>query len=299
MKRFQIKKDNTIYHLMLLPGVIICLIFAYGPMCGLIMAFQEYNPFKGFWGSRFVGLDNFRYLFHMPDFGTAFFNTLYIAAAKAVLFLAVPLLLALLINEVRSKRYVKTVQTSIFLPYFLSWAILGGIILEIFSLDGVVNQILGFFGQDAVSFLGSNKYARHIIIWTDVWKSMGYNMIVFLAAITNINPSLYEAASIDGAGRLKQAIHITIPAMAPMIFLLTVLSLGNLLNAGFDQILMLYNPLTYETTDVLDTLVYRIGIYNQQYGIATAMGLFKSVISVTLVAISNWIAYRFTDYRIF
>ena len=132
-----------------------------------------------------------------------------------------------------------------------------------------------------------------------MWKSLGYNMIVFLAAITNINPSLYEAASIDGAGRLKQAIHITIPAMAPMIFLLTVLSLGNLLNAGFDQILMLYNPLTYETTDVLDTLVYRIGIYNQQYGIATAMGLFKSVISVTLVAISNWIAYRFTDYRIF
>ncbi|MBU5449153.1 ABC transporter permease subunit [Acetivibrio sp. MSJd-27] len=284
---------------MLLPGVIICLIFAYGPMCGLIMAFQEYNPFKGFFGSRFVGLDNFRYLFHMPDFGTAFFNTLYIAAAKAVLFLAVPLLLALLINEVRSKRYVKTVQTSIFLPYFLSWAILGGIILEIFSLDGIVNQILGFFGQDAVSFLGSNKYARHIIIWTDVWKSMGYNMIVFLAAITNIDPSLYEAASIDGAGRLKQAIHITIPAMAPMIFLLTVLSLGNLLNAGFDQILMLYNPLTYETTDVLDTLVYRIGIYNQQYGIATAMGLFKSVISVTLVAVSNWIAYKFTDYRIF
>ncbi len=299
MKRFQIKKDNTIYHLMLLPGVIICLIFAYGPMCGLIMAFQEYNPFKGFFGSRFVGLDNFRYLFHMPDFGTAFFNTLYIAAAKAVLFLVVPLLLALLINEVRSKRYVKTVQTSIFLPYFLSWAILGGIILEIFSLDGIVNQILGFFGQDAVSFLGSNKYARHIIIWTDVWKSMGYNMIVFLAAITNIDPSLYEAASIDGAGRLKQAIHITIPAMAPMIFLLTVLSLGNLLNAGFDQILMLYNPLTYETTDVLDTLVYRIGIYNQQYGIATAMGLFKSVISVTLVAVSNWIAYKFTDYRIF
>jgi ABC transporter, permease protein len=299
LKRFQIKKDNTIYHLMLLPGVIICLIFAYGPMCGLIMAFQEYNPFKGFFGSRFVGLDNFRYLFHMPDFGTAFFNTLYIAAAKAVLFLAVPLLLALLINEVRSKRYVKTVQTSIFLPYFLSWAILGGIILEIFSLDGIVNQILGFFGQDAVSFLGSNKYARHIIIWTDVWKSMGYNMIVFLAAITNIDPSLYEAASIDGAGRLKQAIHITIPAMAPMIFLLTVLSLGNLLNAGFDQILMLYNPLTYETTDVLDTLVYRIGIYNQQYGIATAMGLFKSVISVTLVAVSNWIAYKFTDYRIF
>ena len=299
MKRFQIKKDNTIYHLMLLPGVIICLIFAYGPMCGLIMAFQEYNPFKGFFGSRFVGLDNFRYLFHMPDFGTAFFNTLYIAAAKAVLFLVVPLLLALLINEARSKRYVKTVQTSIFLPYFLSWAILGGIILEIFSLDGIVNQILGFFGQDAVSFLGSNKYARHIIIWTDVWKSMGYNMIVFLAAITNIDPSLYEAASIDGAGRLKQAIHITIPAMAPMIFLLTVLSLGNLLNAGFDQILMLYNPLTYETTDVLDTLVYRIGIYNQQYGIATAMGLFKSVISVTLVAVSNWIAYKFTDYRIF
>ena len=299
MKRFQIKKDNTIYHLMLLPGVIICLIFAYGPMCGLIMAFQEYNPFKGFFGSRFVGLDNFRYLFHMPDFGTAFFNTLYIAAAKAVLFLVVPLLLALLINEVRSKRYVKTVQTSIFLPYFLSWAILGGIILEIFSLDGIVNQILGFFGQDAVSFLGSNKYARHIIIWTDVWKSMGYNMIVFLAAITNIDPSLYEAASIDGAGRLKQAIHITIPAMAPMIFLLTVLSLGNHLNAGFDQILMLYNPLTYETTDVLDTLVYRIGIYNQQYGIATAMGLFKSVISVTLVAVSNWIAYKFTDYRIF
>ena len=299
MKRIKIKKDTTVYHLMLLPGVIICLIFAYGPMCGIIMAFQNYNPFKGFFGSEFVGLKNFRYLFQMPDFGTAFFNTIYIATAKAILFLVVPLLLALLINEVRSKRYVKVVQTSIFLPYFLSWAILGGIILEIFSLDGIVNQILGLFGQDAVSFLGSNKYARHIIIWTDVWKSMGYNMIVFLAAITNIDPSLYEAASIDGAGRLKQAIHITLPAMAPMIFLLTVLSMGNLLNAGFDQILMLYNPLTYETTDVLDTLVYRIGIYNQQYGVATAMGLFKSVIAVILVAVSNWIAYKFTDYRIF
>lgn len=291
--------DEKIFHLMVLPGLIICLIFAYGPMAGLVMAFQNFNPFKGFTGSAFVGLDNFKYLFSMPDFASAFKNTVIIATSKAALFLIIPLILALMINELRCTRYLKAVQTSMFLPYFLSWAILGGIVVEIFSYDGIVNTVMANMGLERISFMGSNKYARTIIIWSDVWKNMGYNMIVFFAAITGVDTSLYEAAEIDGAGKLKQMWHVTLPGIAPIVFLMVVLSFGSLLNANFDQILIMYNPLVYETTDVLDTLVYRIGIFNKQYGVSTAMGLFKSIISFALVAGSNYIAYKAVDYRIF
>lgn len=297
--RFSLSNDEKIFHLMVLPGLLLCLIFSYGPMAGLIMAFQNFNPFKGFLGSPLVGLENFRYLFSMPDFMAAFKNTIIIATTKAALFLIIPLLLALMVNELRSRRYLKAVQTSMFLPYFLSWAILGGIVLELFSYDGIINTAMALFGKERISFMGSNQYARSIIIWSDVWKNMGYNMIVFFAAITGLDTSLYEAAEIDGAGKLKQMWHITLPGILPIVSLMVVLSFGNLLNANFDQILIMYNPLVYETTDVLDTLVYRIGIFNKQYGTAAAMGLFKSVISFALVAGSNYLAYKFADYRIF
>ena len=297
--RLRLTPDEKIFHLMILPGLIMCLIFAYGPMVGLVMAFQNFNPFKGFFGSEFIGLENFRYLFSMPDFAAAFKNTIIIATSKAALFLIIPLFLALMVNELTGKRYIKAVQTSMFLPYFLSWAILGGVILEVFAYDGIINSVIEMLGLDRISFMSSNKYARNVIIWSDVWKNMGYNMIVFFAAITGVDTSLYEAAEIDGAGKLKQLWHITLPGISPIVFMMMVLSFGNLLNANFDQILIMYNPMVYESTDVLDTLVYRIGIYNKQYGVSAAMGLFKSVISFVLVVGSNYMAYKLTDYRIF
>ncbi len=284
---------------MLVPGIIVVLIYSYGPMFGLVMAFQKFNPVKGFFGSKWVGFDNFEYIFSMPDFQQALWNTLNIAILKIIFGLITPLLLALLINEIRKKWFVKVVQTSIFLPFFLSWAILGGIILEIFSLEGPINMIMSAFGVDKIMFLANNSWFPKILVLTDVWKGMGYNMIIFLAAITNIDPSLYEAASMDGAGHWKQATKITLPSIAPIVILIATLSLGGILNAGFEQALILYNPIVYESGDIIDTLVYRMGIYNAQYAPAAAVGLFKSSVSLVLVSISYYLAYKFGDYKIF
>ncbi|NKI24728.1 sugar ABC transporter permease [Paenibacillus dendritiformis] len=284
---------------MLLPGVMITLIFAYGPMFGIVMAFQKYTPSKGFFGSKWVGLKNFEYIFNMPDFYQVLWNTIIIAVLKIIFSLLVPLLLALLLQEIRRSWIVRTVQTSVFLPFFLSWTILAGVIFEIFSLHGPLNSILAYFGVEPIMFMGDKSWFRGILIGSDVWKGMGYNMIIYLAAILGINPNLYEAAEIDGAGRWKQALHITLPGIVPIIALLATLSLGSVLNAGFEQILLLYNPLVYESADVIDTLVYRMGLIDQQFSPAAAFGLFKSVISVILVSISYYLAYRFTNYRIF
>ena len=286
-------------HIMLIPGIIVTLVYAYGPMFGIIMAFQKFNPSLGFTGSKWVGLKNFRFIFHLPDFSQAFKNSLYISLLKIIVGLMVPLILSLLINEVSKNWFKKFVQTSIFIPYFLSWAVLGGIIFEIFSLKGPVNLMLGRIGIEPIYFLGDNKWFPFILVTTDVWKSMGYNMVVFLAAITNINPSLYEAAAVDGANRWKQTFHITLPGMMPIIILICTLSIGSILNAGFEQVLMLYSPPVFRSGDIIDTLVYRLGLIDGQLSPAAAVGLFKSLISLTLVSISYYLAYKVSDYRIF
>lgn len=292
-------KKELPMHIMLIPAVVLCLIYAYGPMFGIIMAFQDFQPYLGFLKSPWIGWENFEYIFHLPDFGQIFYNTLLIAISKVILGLLVPLILALLLNEVRKVLFSRIIQTSVFLPYFLSWAVLGGVIFEIFSLNGPVNALLEFFHLEPIMFMGSNGWFRSIIIGSDVWKGMGYNMIIFLAAIVGINPSLYEAAQVDGATRWKQMWHITLPGILPIVILLATLSIGNILNAGFDQILILYNPTVYEGADVIDTFVYRLGLFDQQYAPAAAVGLFKSVISLGLVGLSYYLAYRYTDYRIF
>ena len=287
------------WHFMLLPGVIFTFIFAYLPMFGIIMAFQKFNPVKGFLNSKWVGLDNFKYLFNLPGFDTAMVNTLFIAISKLILGIAIPLGLALLLNEVRKRWFARTVQTAIFLPYFLSWVILGGIIKEVFGLTGLINSMIELFGMEPKMFLLDNKIFPWVIIGTDVWKGMGYNMILFLAAITGIDPAIYESASIDGAGRWEQCLYITLPAILPTIILVSTLALGGILNAGFDQVLMLYNPIVYESGDIIDTFVYRIGLIDRQYSVAAAIGVFKSVISSSLVGISYYLAYKFSNYRIF
>ena len=299
------KKKKSLYrtrelHIMLIPAVLFTTFFAYLPIFGLVMAFQDFKPLMGFRESPFVGLQQFRYIFTMPSFRTAFVNTMIISFFKIILSILVPMILSLMLNEVTKSWFKRSVQTIVFIPYFFSWAILAGMILEIFAYDGIINNtMLHLFGTDPTAFLVSNKYFRTIIIGSDVWKGMGYNTVLLLAAITNVDPTLYEAAQVDGAGRWKQVLHVTLPCILSMVAVLTVLGLGNILNAGFEQILIMYNPTVEKTVDILDTLVYRLGMTSHQYSAAAAMGLFKSVISLIFVGTSYLILYKKSDYRVF
>lgn len=300
-KLAQMRRRNATgpLHLMLLPGVLVTLVYAYGPIFGVVMAFQKYEPALGFLKSEWVGWENFEYVFHLPDFNQVLWNTVLIASLKILFSLVVPLVLALLLNEVAKNWFKRVIQTSIFMPFFLSWAVLGGVILELFSLNGPINGLISAIGMEPTMFMGDNRWFRAIVIGSDVWKGMGYNMIIFLAAISGIHVNLYEAAEVDGAGRWMQMIHITLPGMTPIIILMGTLSLGGILNAGFDQILIMYNPIVYEGADVIDTFTYRLGLFSQQFAPAAAVGLFKSGISLVLVSLSYYLAYRFSNYRIF
>jgi putative aldouronate transport system permease protein len=227
-------------------------------------------------------------------------NTIFIAGMKAIAGIVVPVTVALMMNNVTSRAFKRTVQTVIYLPHFLSWVILAGIFIDILSpSDGVVNHLLGWVGIEPIFFLGNDKVFPWTMIATDIWKSFGFGTIVYLSALTDIDPTLYEAAIMDGATRGQQTRYITLPGITGTIIMLTTLSLGNILNAGFDQIFNLYSPLVYRTGDIIDTLVFRTGILNSQYGIATAVGLFKSVVSLLLIGIAYKLAAKFADYKIF
>lgn len=287
-------------HLMLVPGIVLVLIFSYIPMAGIMMAFQKYVPNKGLFGSPFIGLKNLQLLMDYPDISRIFFNTVYIAVMKIVAGMIVPVTIAILLNELRKEWVKRTFQTLVYLPHFLSWVLLSGILIDVLSpSSGILNQVLGLFGIDPVFFLGDNKWFPYVMVISDVWKEFGFGTIVYLAALTGINPSLYEAAEIDGAGRFKQTLHVTLPGMLPIIILMFTLSIGNVLNAGFDQIFNLYSPPVYESADIIDTFVYRMGIEQAQFGFATAVGLLKSVISFIFVSMSYILAYRVANYRIF
>ncbi len=290
-------------HLFLFPAVILLLIFSYFPMVGILIAFQDYVPSKGwdlFFKSEWVGLDNFKYIMGMPGFWTAMRNTLVIAIQKIATSIFVPLVLALLLNEVKNTIFKKSVQTIIYIPYFFSWVILGGILMDILSpTNGIVNQLIELLGGERINFLANPDTIQPTFIVTNVWKEVGYNTVIFLAALTSIDPALYEAASVDGAGYFKQMLHITLPSLLPMILLVTVLGMGNILNAGFDQVFNLYGPVVYETADIIDTFVYRIGMNDLQYSVSTAINLFKSVISIILITTSFHLAKKYAGYKIF
>ncbi|BBW96340.1 ABC transporter permease [Geobacillus subterraneus] len=299
-KRVQKRRGTWQLHVMLLPALIIVLIFQYVPMLGLVMAFQDYEPWLGFLRSPWVGLEHFRTMFEYEDARQVIWNTLVISTLKIIFNLGVPLAFALLLNEVYVMKFKRTVQTIVYLPHFLSWVILGGILIDMLSPEGgIVNRFLSIFGVKPIFFLGDNDWFRTVVVVTDVWKECGFNTIVFLAALTSINPSLYEAAIVDGANRWQQTIYITLPSMLPIIIVVGTLSLGNILNAGFDQILNLYNPLVYKTGDIIDTYVYRVGLLNGDFSYATAVGLFKSVISFILVVTGYRLAYKYANYKIF
>jgi len=293
------KKDELYYHGMLLPGLVFLFIFSIIPMMGIIMAFQKYVPAKGIQGSNFVGLYQFRLMFTFPDVRTVFFNTIFIAVCKIILGIIVPVTFALLLNEVRVSNFKRAVQTICYLPNFLSWVILAVMFSNIFAFNGIFNQIATLFGNEPVLFLASNTWFRPILIATDVWKGFGYGAIIYLAAITNIDPNLYEAADIDGASRFQKVWYVTLPGIKATIILMSTLALGNVLNAGFEQIFSMYSPVVYATSDIIDTYVYRMGLQKLQFSFGTAVGLLKSVVSFCLIVLSYKLADRFAGYRIF
>lgn len=295
----KMKKTTKHYLLMLLPGFILLFLFNILPMFGIVLAFKDFNPGLGIFKSPLVGLDNFKYMLELNGTKSILFNTLFIAVSKIILNLVVPLIFALMINEVRISKFKRTVQTIAYMPHFLSWVILAGIILDIFSYTGPINAIRKLLGMEPFLYFADAKSFPLIIIFSDIWKEFGYNAVIYLAAIVGIDQGLYEAAAIDGAGRFRRIWNITLPGIKTTVILLGVLALGNVLNAGFDQIFNLYNPSVYSSGDIIDTWVYRAGIVNFQYSLATAVGLLKSVVSFLLISLSYWLASRFANYRIF
>ena len=284
---------------MCVPGVLWMIFFNIVPMFGIVMAFQKFNPSKGLFGSPWVGLKNFQYLFMMSDSTRVIANTLLIATSKVVLNLIIPLIFALMLNEVRSLRYKKAIQTAVYLPHFLRWIILSSVVLNLFSLNGVVNKVLGALNVEPVIWFGESAYFRQLVVFTDVWKEFGFNAVIFMAALASVDPTYYEAAAIDGCSKWRSIFRITLPCIASTVVVVGVLGLSNVLNAGFDQVYNLYNPMVYATGDILDTWVYRMGLVNLQFSLATTAGLLKSVVSFVLIVTSYALAYKLADYRVF
>ena len=283
------------YHGMMLPGFVFLIIFNFVPMFGVIMAFQDFKPAKGFLGSTFVGLKHFKYLFEMPDSFELFRNTLVIAVGKILFTTLAAITFAILLNEIKNKYLKKSIQTVVYLPHFLSWVVLALVVKNLFGLDGMLNSIFG----TSTNWLGSNTLFQPLLIGTDTWKEFGYSSIVYLAAITSIDATLYEAAGMDGATWWKKVWHVTLPGIKTTIILMAVMNLGSILNAGFDQVYNLYSASVYQTGDILDTYVYRVGLQGLHFSFGTAVGLLKSVIAFILMIGANQLAKKYADSTIF
>ncbi|WP_364147255.1 ABC transporter permease [Paenibacillus sp. LPE1-1-1.1] len=279
-------------YVMILPGIIYYLVFKYLPLAGSVIAFQDYQIFKGMLSSSWVGLDNFKFIFTYEDFYLVLRNTATIALYQLVFGFPAPIILALLFNEVRLMLAKRVMQSLFYLPHFLSWVVVGGIVFELLSSQGVINMMRGWFGQETILFMQEQRYFRAIVVISGIWKDVGWGTIIYLAAIAGINPSLYEAAVMDGANRWKQTIHITLPTMFPTILVLFLLNIGNFLELGFDQIYNLLTPMTYSVGDIIETYVYRAGVLQGQYSVTTAIGLFQSVIGFVLLWIFNRMARK-------
>ena len=290
-------RENWQLYVMLLIPVVLTIVYKYWPMYGIQIAFRDFKASRGITGSEWVGLYWFERFFTAPNCVRMIKNTVLLSLYSLLWSFPIPIILSLCINQLRFAKFKRVVQTVVYLPYFVSWVLMAGIIVDIFSpANGLVNKLLGFFGVKPIFFLGDNKWFKFVIILTNVWKEFGWGTIIYMAALSGIDPSLYEAAVIDGAGRIRQTWSITLPGLMPTIVLTATLSLGNILNAGFDQIFMLYSALVYDVADIIDTYVYRVGMTDKlQYSLSTAVGLFKNVIGFALVVTSNAIIRRMGD----
>ena len=295
------KKDNIAYVTMLLPAVVLLFLFNYLPMGGLVMAFQRFVPAKGLFSpdQQWVGLRQFKMAFSDPMFSQALQNTLFLSISKMILYMLCSIGMSLLMNELRNSFHRRLIQTLVYIPHFISWIILGSVMRMMFSSEGIVNRLLVALGIGEVGFMTDPDAFAGLLIFSDVWKEFGFGTIIYMASITGIDPGLYEAARIDGANKAQQIWHVTLPGILHIIVILSLMNIGGVLNSSFDQIINLYSPSLYRTADVLDTLIYRKGLVSTNYSLATAIGLFKGVISLILTSVSYLLAYKLADYKIF
>ncbi len=292
---------NWSLYLMSLPGLAFLVVYKFLPLFGLTLAFKEYDMFAGnglldsMVKSGWVGLAYFRKIFGGPQFWVLLRNTLLISVYKIVILFPLPILLALLLNELRGRRFKRVVQTTLYLPHFLSWVIIYGIFFTLLSTDGIVNQSLNRLGLKQVMFFTDQSLFRSLLVATEGWREAGWGTIVYLAALTGIDPALYEAALMDGANRFRRMLHITFPSIAPVVALMLLLRVGNILQAGTEQVLVMYNPAVYPVADILQTYIYRIGLGKLDFSTGTAMGMFESVVGFVLVVACNGISRRFFE----
>ncbi len=294
----RISKYKMLY-VMLLPAVVFLIIFNYIPMYGATIAFKDFWMTKGILGSPWVGFEHFERLFATDKFWQVFRNTIEINLLRLLFGFPAPIVLAILLNEVRHKLFKRSIQTIVYLPHFISWVTIAGIIFSLLSNEGLVNKIITAFGGESVNFLTSNAMFRPLLVLSGIWKEAGWGTIIFLAALAGVNPDLYEAATVDGANRFKQIVHITLPSLLPVISILLILNFGSMMNGGFDQVFNLYNTMVYESGDVIDTYVYRIGLTQGKYSMATAIGLFLNIINFLLLILVNQAAKRMSGQGIY
>lgn len=291
----RIRKDRN-YLLMLLPGIIYYILFKYVPMFGILIAFKNYNIFTGFWESDWVGLKYFKLFINNPNALVIIRNTIILGIYKLVFGFPAPILLALLMNEIHNRLFKRVVQTISYLPHFVSTVIVTGMVALFLSpINGIVNQFLGWFGVEAIAFLQEASWFRTIYIVSDIWQGIGWGTIIYLAALTTIDPSLYEVASIDGANRFKKMLHVTLPGLVPAIVILFILQTGLILELGFEKIYLLYNPATYETADIISTYVYRVGLLQNNYSYATMINLLMCVVSLIFIVTANTVSRKLGD----
>jgi putative aldouronate transport system permease protein len=292
-------RDQWLYY-MLLPGIIYFILFKYLPMWGVLISFQNYQPFLGFWHSDWVGMKHFTRFFGEPTFWMLLRNTIVLAMYNLVFFFPLPIIVALMLNEVRKEAFKRFVQTMIYIPHFFSWVVVVGMVYMLFTVEGgLVNELIASAGGEKINFLISSEWFRTLIMSEVIWKETGWGTIIFLAALAGVDPQLYEASKIDGAGRWRQLWHITLPAIRSTIVILFILRLGHFLDTGFEQIILMLNALNREVGEVFDTYVYSVGINQSQFSYSTAVGLFKSLVGLVLVLATNALAKKFGEEGIY
>ncbi|MBQ4109423.1 MAG: sugar ABC transporter permease [Clostridia bacterium] len=279
-------------YMLALPVILFYILFCYKPMGGLIIAFKNYAPIKGIWGSSWAGFSHFEDFLTNPYFWRLMKNTLTISISSLIFSFPAPIILALLLNEVRNKLFLRGSQMIMYLPHFISLVVICGMVIQFTGSDGIINDFLAIFGVERKSFLNYPEYFVPVYIISDIWAGIGWGSIIYMAALTGIDSSLYEAAVIDGAGRWKQTIYVTLPGILPTIIVMFLMRVGQLLSVGYEKIILLYNPLTYETADIISTYVYRKGLLEQSYSFSSAVGLFNSIISFILLTFANGMSKR-------
>ncbi len=288
-------KANWSLYLMAVPVLAYYILFSYKPMYGALMAFFNYKPARGFSGSEFVGLQNFIEFFKSPFFARTIKNTLAISVLNLIFCFPAPIILALLLNEVRNAKFKKVVQTVTYIPHFISLVIVCGMVSQFCLSSGLINDIIEFFGGTRVALLQNPKYYRTIYILSDIWQQVGWSSIIYLAALSGVDKNLYEAAELDGANKWKQTLHVTLPGILPIIVIQFILAVGNLMSVGYEKTILLYNPTTYSVADVISSYTYRMGLVDNDWGYSTAVGLFNSVVNCILLVFTNKMSKKLTE----